>query len=147
MAARRSTFARRLRALREAEGVSAAELARLAGVSEPDLADLEAGNRVPGWDTVCRLARALKVEVNAFHDGPSAAGDPLHAIAPRLWKAARAYAQAYDLLEKKSRGGGDNVQAFMLFQEAQVELNMAALDQFAGQQPGRRGRNSAARKR
>lgn len=52
----------------------------------------------------------------------------------RLLDAARHYAQAYDQVEQKSRiSSGNSVSAFARFQEAQVELNLAALDLFAGQ--------------
>jgi hypothetical protein len=78
------------------------------------------------------------------------AAEAKKAMGSRLWRAARAYARAYDQVERKSRGAdGANVELFARFQEAQVELNLAALDLFAGkasqsavkaQQPRRRRR-------
>jgi transcriptional regulator with XRE-family HTH domain len=66
-----SPFARRLAALRQAAGLSAAALARRAGVDRPFLRRLEAGKTNPGWDTACKLARGLGVSVAAFEEvGP-----------------------------------------------------------------------------
>jgi hypothetical protein len=66
-------------------------------------------------------------------------------MSSRLWRAARAYARAYDQLERKSRSSdGANVELFARFQEAQVELNLAALDLFAG---GARNETSGKRAR
>jgi transcriptional regulator with XRE-family HTH domain len=151
MATRRSFFARRLQTLREAERLSPVALAHRAGLTAVALARLEAGRRDPDWETVCHLARALRVSVAAFTDGPTALaanGDPLKAVAPRLWKAAQAYARAYDQLEKKSRSpSGESVELFSRFQEAQVELNLAALDQFSGQSvPNAKSRTGRGRR-
>jgi transcriptional regulator with XRE-family HTH domain len=59
-------FARRLRALREAAGVSGYRLAQLTGLSPQALHQLERGASRPAWDTVCRLAQALNVSTEAF---------------------------------------------------------------------------------
>ena len=123
-------FARRLQDLREARGVTQTELARKAGVSRPALAKLEADEGKPDWSTVCKLAVALGVSVAAFDQE----GQPAESSQKRLLDAARAYARAYDQVEQKSRDSEmGSVESFAMFQEAQVELNLAALDLFAGQ--------------
>lgn len=52
-------FARRLRQLREAAGLSVAELAAKLGVSRQAVHQLEAGRAQPAWETVQRLADVL----------------------------------------------------------------------------------------
>lgn len=64
--ASRSTFAKRLKALREAAGVSQYKLAELSGLSKQALSQLEKGDREPSWETVQKLARGLGVTVLAF---------------------------------------------------------------------------------
>jgi transcriptional regulator with XRE-family HTH domain len=68
MADRPSTFADRLRRLREAAGLSQYALAKLSGLSKQSLSRLELGMREPAWDTVQRLALALGVDYAAFAD-------------------------------------------------------------------------------
>lgn len=63
-----SSFAARLKELREAAGISQYHLAELAGLSRQALNHLEAGKRQPTWETVRALARALKVSVEAFDE-------------------------------------------------------------------------------
>jgi transcriptional regulator with XRE-family HTH domain len=48
------------------------ELAARSGVHRQTIAMLEAGERVPSWDTVQALARALGVSVTAFETQPDA---------------------------------------------------------------------------
>jgi transcriptional regulator with XRE-family HTH domain len=62
------TFADRLRALREARGLSQYELAKRSGLSKQTLSRLEM-DTVPSWPTVQALARALGVSVAAFEPG------------------------------------------------------------------------------
>jgi DNA-binding XRE family transcriptional regulator len=59
-------FTLRLRTLREAAGLTQAQLAEKAGLSVQAIAALEQGTRGPTWDTVRRLAYALKVGVEKF---------------------------------------------------------------------------------
>jgi putative transcriptional regulator len=65
-------FAAKLRAIREAAGVSQAELADRAGLNRFGVAKLEQGVREPGWATVVALARALGVTPNDFLPPPPA---------------------------------------------------------------------------
>lgn len=67
MAKKRNTgFGVRLRALREAAGLSRADLAARAGMAVSGLVKLETGAREPSWSVVLDLARALVVEPGAF---------------------------------------------------------------------------------
>jgi transcriptional regulator with XRE-family HTH domain len=59
-------FAKRLRALREAAGKSQGDLADEAGLSRTYLNQLEAGKRDPSLSTLTRLARALRVKLEAL---------------------------------------------------------------------------------
>lgn len=59
-AARRAfELGERVRALREAQGMSQAELARRMGTSQPAVARLEAGGVEPSIETLDRVSRAL----------------------------------------------------------------------------------------
>jgi transcriptional regulator with XRE-family HTH domain len=60
------TFAGRLEALREAAGLSQYRLAQLAGLSKQNISRLELGYSEPSFETVLRLAAALRVEVMSF---------------------------------------------------------------------------------
>jgi transcriptional regulator with XRE-family HTH domain len=57
------TFARRLREVRMASGMTQAQLAREATITVPYVSRLENGNIAPGIDLAERLARALGVPV------------------------------------------------------------------------------------
>ncbi len=131
MARQSSSFARRLQDLRDAAELSGAELARRAGISRHAFAQLESGEREPSWEEVKRLARGLETDCMAFDgDGKSAAGSAMD----RLVEAARGYARAYDEAEQRGRDGrAPNPEVFGRFQDAQVELNLAALDLFAAE--------------
>lgn len=61
-----SGFAARLKALREAAGLSQAALAEKAGMNRFGVAKLEQGQREPSWATVQALAAALGVDCTAF---------------------------------------------------------------------------------
>jgi transcriptional regulator with XRE-family HTH domain len=63
-----STFAARLAALRESQGLSQYELARRTGLTRQTLSRLEMGDREPGWGTVQLLALALGVDCRALAD-------------------------------------------------------------------------------
>ena len=52
---------RKIRARREGRGLTQAELARMAGISQGHLANLEAGRRTPRLAVLERLARALEI--------------------------------------------------------------------------------------
>jgi transcriptional regulator with XRE-family HTH domain len=59
-------FAQRLRALREAAGLTQQQLAERAGLYPFSVAKLEQGVQEPTWPTVLDLARALGVNCLAF---------------------------------------------------------------------------------
>ena len=61
-------FARKLVKLRKAQGLSSYRLAKLAGLTKQTLSVLESGERVPNWDTVQRLAKALGVDCREFEN-------------------------------------------------------------------------------
>jgi transcriptional regulator with XRE-family HTH domain len=63
-----------LRQLREAAGLSQAELAERAGMHRFGVAKIERGERVPGWDTVLALGKALGVPCTAFEADGEAGG-------------------------------------------------------------------------
>jgi transcriptional regulator with XRE-family HTH domain len=63
-----TSFAERLRSLREAAGLSQYALAKRSAVSKQALSRLELGEREPNWVTVQRLAAALGVSCEAFLD-------------------------------------------------------------------------------
>jgi transcriptional regulator with XRE-family HTH domain len=59
-------FAARLRALRQAAGLTQVELAERSGVQLTSVTKLEAGTNIPQWPTVILLARALGVSLDQF---------------------------------------------------------------------------------
>jgi transcriptional regulator with XRE-family HTH domain len=61
-------FAERLRALREAAGLSQYEVAKRAGLTRQTLSRLEMGDREPGWQTVQLLAHVLGATCTDFLD-------------------------------------------------------------------------------
>jgi len=65
-----STFAERLKQLREAAGLTQSELAERAGMNRFGVAKLEQGVREPSWATVQVLAEALGVDCAAFQAKP-----------------------------------------------------------------------------
>jgi transcriptional regulator with XRE-family HTH domain len=70
------TFSDRLKQLRDAAKMTQHELAARSGVHRQTIATLEAGERVPSWDTVQALARALGVDCKAFETLPAEAETP-----------------------------------------------------------------------
>jgi transcriptional regulator with XRE-family HTH domain len=71
-------FKDRLRALREAAGLTQEGLARKAGLSSSTVAKPERGPLDPHWGTALKLADALGVPLDAFKgaDGPPAPEPP-----------------------------------------------------------------------
>jgi transcriptional regulator with XRE-family HTH domain len=61
-----TTFAERLKALREAANLTQAQLAERSGLNQFGVAKLEQGVREPAWATVQALAKALGVDCLAF---------------------------------------------------------------------------------
>jgi transcriptional regulator with XRE-family HTH domain len=59
-------FGARLKALREAAGLSQPQLAERAGCNKFTVAKMEQGRQEPAWPLVLALAGALGVEVGAF---------------------------------------------------------------------------------
>ena len=70
-----ATIGARIRHYRRARGVSAGELARLAGVTENAIRKIESGDsKEPRFSTGVRIARALKVEPRAIAEGTAESG-------------------------------------------------------------------------
>src|SRR5262245_8942615 len=63
-----STFGQKLKELREAAGMTQAELAEQAGMHVFGVAKLEQGLREPSWATVRALTHALDVSCEAFNE-------------------------------------------------------------------------------
>jgi transcriptional regulator with XRE-family HTH domain len=61
-----SGFGRRLKATREAKGLSQAQLAEAAGCHTFTISKLERGEQEPAWPLVLALAKALGVDCKAF---------------------------------------------------------------------------------
>lgn len=62
------TFGDKLRRLREENGWSQQELAERSGEAQPSIAQWENGDRVPAFDSVLALCKALGVECSVFND-------------------------------------------------------------------------------
>jgi transcriptional regulator with XRE-family HTH domain len=60
------TFGRKLREFREAKGLNKYKLSKETGINAGYLGELEAGEKVPGWEKVCKLADTLGVSVADF---------------------------------------------------------------------------------
>jgi len=56
-----ATFAQKLRSLRQLNGLTLDELGRLTGVSISTISKIENGRQRPSFETVLRIARALKI--------------------------------------------------------------------------------------
>jgi transcriptional regulator with XRE-family HTH domain len=61
-----NNFATILRRFRDASGLTQQQLAKAVGISRPYLARLETVHCNPTWRLVCRLAKALGVDVGEF---------------------------------------------------------------------------------
>jgi transcriptional regulator with XRE-family HTH domain len=59
-------FGKRLKALRTAARMTQERLAELADMQVGNIGRLESGGRQPSWETVARLAKALKVSTDDF---------------------------------------------------------------------------------
>lgn len=60
-----------LREVRQAKKLTQEQLAELSGVDQTTISSLEVGRiQSPAWDTVCLLARALKVKPEALFPVP-----------------------------------------------------------------------------
>jgi transcriptional regulator with XRE-family HTH domain len=59
-------FGLKLKELREAKGWSQKKLADESGTSQKGISNWENGERVPAWDAVLKLAKALGVDCTAF---------------------------------------------------------------------------------
>jgi transcriptional regulator with XRE-family HTH domain len=69
---RTTQFGQRLRALREAAGLSQAELGeRAGGIAAQNIAKYERGVQEPNWPTVLDLAEALGIATDEFRDKPA----------------------------------------------------------------------------
>ena len=103
------SFAARLRRLREAAGVSQADLADRSGMHRFGVAKLEQGLREPAWATVQALAKALGVNCLAFTDEapafPVVSGGERPAK-PRAGRPRKARPEAPPQSGKKPRGRG-----------------------------------------
>lgn len=62
------SFAEKLSELREAAGLSQAVLAKKAGLSQKAVSNWEQGERLPSWDAVLKICRALDVSCTEFED-------------------------------------------------------------------------------
>lgn len=62
----KTTFGQRLRLHREAKGWTQYRLAKEAQIHRSYVAQIEDGEKVPGWEIVTRLADVLGVEVGEF---------------------------------------------------------------------------------
>lgn len=68
----RTSFGQRLRAMREAAGLSAAQLGELAGMTAQSINKYERGAAEPMWAIVQRLAEALDAPTDRFRDSDGA---------------------------------------------------------------------------
>lgn len=78
-------FAARLRELRQAKGLTQAELAQQAHVALSHLSKLERGEAAPGLDLLDRLARALGINTVAMLPAPAEADVELRDRTRRLF--------------------------------------------------------------
>jgi transcriptional regulator with XRE-family HTH domain len=60
------TFAAALTRIREKAGLTKYGLAKAAGVDAAFIGLIEAGQKMPGWETACKLADALGVSLDQF---------------------------------------------------------------------------------
>lgn len=62
-------FNKKLKKLREEKGLSQAELAKMAGVSQTTICDVEIGNKMPKLDTAMKICKALNVKLMDVVEG------------------------------------------------------------------------------
>jgi putative transcriptional regulator len=65
------TFGQRVKAIREAKGISQAELARRAGFARQTASNLEMDAFEPLWKTVQAVVRALECDYDDLADQPA----------------------------------------------------------------------------
>ncbi|QEL19935.1 helix-turn-helix domain-containing protein [Limnoglobus roseus] len=72
-------FGSKLKELREAKGWSQKRLAEVTGLSQNGISHWENDERIPSWDAVLKLSKALGVECNVFGnlDDVELPADPL----------------------------------------------------------------------
>lgn len=98
------TIGKAVRAAREARGLTLRQVAKVVGMSAPQLSSLESGRPGnPGWATVVRLARALGMSLD------EAAGlMPAKPLAPSL---PRNVQQAIERARKETRKAATTLEA------------------------------------
>lgn len=62
-------FNKKLKKLREEKGLSQAELAKMASVSQTAISDIETGNKMPKLDTAMKICKALNVKLMDVVEG------------------------------------------------------------------------------
>lgn len=62
-------FNKKLKKLREEKGLSQAELAKMAGVSQTAISDVETGSKMPKLDTAMKICKALNVKLMDVVEG------------------------------------------------------------------------------
>lgn len=104
-------FGERLKAVREAAGLTQDQLAERAGLYKFSIAKLEQGVREPTWATVQTLARALGVTCDAFTDPelqPPAESEPARPRSrPRKPDAAQAEGETPSAAKKPRKRKGE----------------------------------------
>ncbi len=88
----------RIRALREARGLSLSALASEAGIGKGSLSELETGRRNPTLDTLYAVATPLGVPLAALlddHDGAAVDGDGIVATRVRVVREPRRTTEVY----------------------------------------------------
>ncbi|MGE0708603.1 MAG: helix-turn-helix domain-containing protein [Planctomycetota bacterium] len=125
MARRRETIelrvAERVRALREEQGLSQGQLARLAGIARSSVTDLEAAKKSVSVGALAALARALSVPVEQLvaeaqqNPGKPDAADGLATVlrakGPDYIQATRSLIKALDRVAERARAEGEQESA------------------------------------
>lgn len=75
MPTKKGFFALRLRELRDAANLTQAGLAERSGLATDTIRQFEYGRRIPGYDTLVKLAAGLGVSLSAF-DPPAEDTEP-----------------------------------------------------------------------
>lgn len=79
----RQEFGARVRALREAGGISLRQFALTIGVNKSYLVDVEHGRRSPTLDTIERISNGLGVPISHLMIGVGPVKEPRHVAPPR----------------------------------------------------------------
>lgn len=103
--AKRTKLGTALKAARERAGLTLRQVARLTGLSEPQVSNLEGGKPAnPGWATVSRMAKALGMSLDELA-GIKPAKVPVGAMVPKsraqaaLSKAEKSAAKTLEILK------------------------------------------------